>query len=64
MLLDRLALMEKELEQQTVKCAELYREVAIKGNTSLKDKYQDALEKMTTMKTEVALVKDMISGKA
>lgn len=64
MLVDRLALMEKELEKQTQVCSGLYREVAINGNKSLESQYHEALEKLTTMRTEVSLVKAMLEGKA
>ena len=60
MLKDRIVLMEHEYVKQKKVCSAMYLELMISATESEKAAYQKELEKMTSMKSEIEMVREMI----
>jgi hypothetical protein len=59
---DKLALLEKEFAKQQAICSELYKEIAIKGKTELKPKYEKELEKLTVFSHDILTLKQEMNN--
>ena len=63
MLKDRRNIMEQEIAKMTMMCGQMY-VAAMQGNPSMEDRiaYTDAVQKLSTMKTELVIVTSMINA--
>ncbi len=61
MLKDRLVLLENEEKKLRETAGKLYFDVAVNGRTNLQNKYDESLAKLSTLITEIDLVKSMIA---
>jgi len=59
---DRVVLIEQEISKLKERCGKLYRSAVIEGAQIDNDEYTKCLEKITTMTTELALIKEMIAA--
>lgn len=60
MLIDRLILLQKEIQKQQDKCSKMYKNVAILRIERNTEEYQEALQKLINMKAEAELIQSMI----
>lgn len=59
---DRVILIEQEIVKLKARCGKLYRSAVIEGVKIDNDEYNECLEKLTTMMTELTVIKEMIAA--
>lgn len=59
---DKLALMEYEYKKQQDVCSNLYKKVAIQGDSELQIKYESEREKLTALMIEIKTLKELINN--
>jgi len=59
---DRVVLIEQEIGKLKARCGKLYRSAVIEGVQIDNVEYTECLEKLTTMMTELIILKEMIAA--